>query len=80
MECWLFINHIALQMEYRLLNHIASFGLTSKYSFKDAVKFLSSIRANKVEDKWYVSAVTGKARKFCEDIEFKYPIALNTEP
>ena len=80
MECWLFINHIALQMEYRLLNHIASFGLTSKYSFKDAVKFLSSIRANKVEDKWYVSAVTGKARKFCEDIGFKYPIALNTEP
>ena len=80
MECWLFINHIALQMEYRLLNNIASSGLTSRYSFKDAIRFLASIRANRAGDKWHVSAVTGKARKFCEDIGFKYPIAMNTEP
>lgn len=80
MECWLFVNHIALQMEYRLLNDIASLGLTSKYSFKDAVKLLSSIRANKVGDKWYVSAVAGKTRRFCEDIGFKYPVAMNAEP
>lgn len=80
MECWLFINHIALQMEYRLLNEMAALGLTSRYSFKDAIKFLSSIRANKIKDKWYVAAVTGKTRKFCEDIGFKYPLSMNTEP
>lgn len=80
MECWLFINHLALQMEYRLLNEISALGLTSKYSFKDATKYLSSIRANKIKDKWHVSAVTGKTRKFCEDIGFKYPLSMNTEP
>lgn len=80
MECWLFINHIALQLEYRLLNGMAALGLTSRYSFKDAIKFLSSIRANRIKDKWYVAAVTGKTRKFCEDIGFKYPLSMNTEP
>lgn len=80
MECWLFINHIALQMEYRLLNEMAALGLTSRYSFKDAIKFLSSIRANRIKDKWYVAAVTGKTRKICEDIGFKYPLSMNTEP
>lgn len=80
MECWLFINHIALQLEYRLLNEMAALGLTSRYSFKDAIKYLSSIRANKIKDKWYVAAVTGKTRKFCEDIGFKYPLSMNTEP
>jgi Transposase len=79
-ECWLFINHLALQMEYRLLNKIAALGLTARYSFRDAVKFLSSIRANKIKDKWYVSAITGKTRKFCEDIGFKYPLSMNAEP
>ena len=80
MECWLFVNHIALQMEYRLLNEMAALGLTSRYSFKDAIKYLSSIRANKIKDKWYVAAITGKTRKFCEDIGFKYPLAMNAEP
>ena len=59
---------------------MAALGLTSRYSFKDAIKFLSSIRANRIKDKWYVAAVTGKTRKFCEDIGFKYPLSMNTEP
>lgn len=80
MECWLFINHIAFQLGYRFLNEMAALGLTSRYSFKDAIKFLSSIRANRIKDKWYVAAVTGKTRKFCEDIGFKYPLSMNTEP
>lgn len=80
LECWLFINHIALQMEYRILNEIAASGLTKQYSFKDAVKYLSSIRANKVNGKWHVCAVTGKTRKFCEAIGFRHPLSMNTEP
>ena len=80
MECWLFINHLALQLEYRILNRIAASGLTSKYSFRDAVKFLTSIRANKIGNRWHVCTVTGKTRKFCEDIGFKYPLVMGNEP
>lgn len=68
MECWLFINHLALQMEYMILNMLSDNNLSSRYSFKDAMQLLKSIRAILYDGKWHVCNYTKKTKTFCEKL------------
>lgn len=70
-EGWLFINHLALQMLYGILDFIAQTDLTSKYSFRDVVRSLEGIRANKINGKWYTTKHTRNTKKLCQDLQIK---------
>ena len=67
-EGWLFINHLALQMLYGILDYIAYTGLTSKYSFKDLIRTLQGIRANKINGQWFATKYTRGTAKLCADL------------
>jgi len=65
-EAWLFINHLALQMLYRMLDLISACGLTSEYSFDDLISYLKGVRVNLIGGNWYVTKVTKKTLELCE--------------
>ena len=67
-EGWLFINHLALQMLYGILDYIAQAGLTSKYSFKDVIRTLDGIRANKINGVWLPTKYTKHTMKLCDEL------------
>ena len=70
-EGWLFINHLALQMLYGILDFIAQANLTGRYSFKDVIRTLEGIRANKINGQWRLSQFTKHTRKLCTDLGIK---------
>lgn len=76
-EGWLFINHLALQMLYGILDYVAQSGLTSKYSFKDIIRTLEGIRANKINGRWHLTKFTKSTKKLCADlgIDIEGPLA-----
>ena len=67
-EGWLFINHLALQMLYGILDYIAYTGLTSKYSFKDLIRTLQGIRPNKINGQRFTTKYTRGTAKLCADL------------
>lgn len=75
-EGWLFINHLALQMLYGVLDHLAQIDLTNMYSFKDVIRALQGIRANKINGVWYPTQFTRKTTKLCEDLGITIPHSL----
>jgi len=70
-EGWLFINHLALQMLYGILDYIAQANLAAKYSFKDVVRTLKGIRANKINGQWRLMQFTKNIRKLCTDLNIE---------
>lgn len=70
-EGWLFVNHLALQMLYGILDYIAQANLTGRYSFKDVVRTLEGIRANKINGQWRLSQFTKNTKKLCTDLDIK---------
>jgi transposase len=69
LEAWLFINHLALQMLYGVLDHIAAYGLTSVYSFDDLIAYLKGIRVNLIDGTWHLSKATKKAQDLCSKLD-----------
>jgi type IV secretory pathway TrbF-like protein len=45
--------------------------LTGRYSFKDVVRTLQGIRANKINGQWRLSQFTKNTRKLCTDLNIK---------
>ena len=76
LEAWLCINHLALQMLYRVLDLIAACDLTSEYSFDDLVSYLKSVRVNRIGGKWYLTKITRKTKELCD----RLAIDLTLEP
>jgi len=68
-EAWLFINHLALQMLYGILDLISTQGLTGEYSFEDMISYLKSVRVNLIGGKWYPTKITKKTTEFCERLK-----------
>ena len=69
-EGWLFINHIALQMLFGVLDYIAQYELTNDYSFEKVMHYLSSIEIYKINNEWHLSKYAGKVKKLCERLNF----------
>jgi len=67
-EAWCFINHIALVLAYRILNAIKKAGLTSNYSLRDIMVYLSRIQKIKVGPIWKTAEFTTKAQKVCDKL------------
>ena len=70
-EAWCFINHIALILAYRILNIIKQAGLTSTYSLRDIMVYLSHIQKIKIGPIWKTAEYTSKAQKVCDKLGFK---------
>ncbi len=70
-EAWLFINHLALQMLYKLINLVEVKGLTAKYSFRDLISFLKHVRVNKINDCWVTTKITKHTEKLCNELEIE---------
>ena len=53
------------------LDYIAQANLAAKYSFKDVVRILKGIRANKINGQWRLTQFTKNIRKLCTDLNIK---------
>lgn len=75
-EGWLFINHLAMQMLFGVLDHVAQIDLTSKYSFRDITRALKGIRANKISGEWYTTKFTKNTKELCTRLGINIPQSL----
>ena len=62
METWLFINHLALIFYYRLYNRLKKHDLLKKYSPKDVLMHLETIKKVKISDTWLNTEVPNKSK------------------
>ncbi|MBQ0080885.1 MAG: hypothetical protein KBS95_04990 [Alistipes sp.] len=62
-EGWMFVNFVALQWYYNLLNKLDSAKLDSLYSVKTIIGLQKDVRKVKIGDKWYTDCLTSKERK-----------------
>lgn len=67
-EGWLFINHLALQMLYAVIDTIAEKNLTDRYSFDDMMAFLKHVRVNKIDGEWRLTKITKHTTKLCQKL------------
>lgn len=68
MNAWMFINHIAVMMYYKLLNLIKSKDLISKISPGDILLRLAKIDKIKINNEWYLSEINAKSMKIFNDL------------
>jgi transposase len=69
MEAWLFINHLALIFYYRLYKRLIKHNLLKKYSPKDILMHLNTIKKVKINDKWITAEIATKSKTILEKIE-----------
>jgi transposase len=69
LEAWFFINHIALQLYYRIFNLLKQNELLSKYSPQDLLLHLSQIKTIKLNGVWKLAEVNSRVRKIINKIK-----------
>lgn len=67
-KAWMFINHIALMLYYRLYNLLREKDLLKKHSPKDVLLSLSLIYKVRVNKTWQLSEVTSKTDKLIKKL------------
>ena len=76
LEGWLFVNHLALQMLYGVINRISRMELTGKYSFRDLLAYLKHVHMNRIDGHWKMTKITRKTADICRSLD----IVLTPEP
>ena len=69
METWLFINHLALIFYYRLYKRLVEHNLIKKYSPKDIIMHLDTIKKVKINDNWLDAEVPSKSKNILQKIQ-----------
>jgi len=69
LEGWLFINHIALIFYYRLYKRLMQHDLLKKYSPKDILMHLNTIKRVKIDQKWVIAEIPTKSKNILEKLE-----------
>ena len=69
LEGWLFINHIALIFYYRLYKRLMQHNLLKKYSPKDILMHLNTIKRVKINQKWVIAEIPTKSKTILEKLE-----------
>jgi hypothetical protein len=67
-NAWMFINHIAVMMYYKLLGLIKTQDLTSRVSVNDLLLRLSKINKVKINNQWYLSEINSKTIKLLKSL------------
>jgi len=60
LEGWMFINHIALQINHRIYSLLKENHLLKNYSIRDLIEFLSGIKKARINDVWYLEPIIAK--------------------
>ena len=69
LEGWLFINHIALIFYYRLYKRLLKNDLLKKYSPKDILMHLNTIKRVKINQKWVIAEIPSKSKTILENLQ-----------
>ena len=69
LEGWMFINHIALIFYYRLYKRLIQHNLLKKYSPKDILMHLNTIKRIKINEKWVIAEIPSKSKNVLEKLE-----------
>jgi transposase len=69
LEGWLFINHIALIFYYRLYKRLMQHNLLKKYSPKDILMHLNTIKRIKINQKWVIAEIPTKSKNILDDLQ-----------
>ncbi len=72
-EAWMFINHIALLLYYRLYGRLKKANLLKSYSPKDVLLRLSRIQKIYIKNSWETSEVNSKTLKLIKKLELPIP-------
>jgi transposase len=72
MEAWLFINHLALIFYYRLYKRLIQHNLLKKYSPKDILLHLDTIKKVRINGIWTTAEISTKSKNILDKI--KIPI------
>jgi hypothetical protein len=69
MEGWLFINHLALIFYYKLYKRLIQHKMLKKYSPKDILMHLNTIKKVKINDVWKTAEIATKSKSILEKIQ-----------
>jgi transposase len=68
-NAWMFINHIAVMIYYKLLNTIKKCDMISQTSPADIITILAKINKVKINDQWYLSEINSKSKKLLDKLD-----------
>jgi len=73
LEGWMFINHIALMLYYRIYKELIEHNLLSKYAPVEILEYFDRIHKVKVDGGWRTSEIPKATRKIKNKIDFPIP-------
>jgi transposase len=68
LNAWMFINHLALMMYYKIFNTLRSKDYLKQMSVQDVILRLSKINAIKIDGKWTCSEINSKSIELLKKI------------
>jgi hypothetical protein len=68
LEGWMFINHIALQINHRIYSLLKESHLLKNYSIRDLIEFLAGIKKARINDTWYLEPIITKHQNILKKI------------
>jgi len=68
LEGWMFINHIALQINHRIYSMLKKNHLLKNYSIRDLIEFLAGIKKARINDVWYLEPIIAKHQNILEKL------------
>jgi transposase len=69
MQAWLFINHLALIFYYRLYNRLVKHNLLKKYTPKDILMHLDTIKKIKFHELWLNAEIPTKSKAIIQKLQ-----------
>ena len=73
LEGWMFINHIALMMYYRIYKELRANNMLSKYAPIDLLEYLDRVNKIKIDNQWTTAEIPKVTRKVLDKINFPIP-------
>ena len=68
LEGWMFINYLVMHWYYHIYLKLKEQNLIKKYSVKDIIKFLVDIKKVKINNDWYLDALSKKNKQLLEKL------------
>ena len=71
---WMFVNHLAISMYYKLHNLLKTNDMLEKIAVNDIIEHLQHINAVKINSKWHLQEISAKTNKLFSKIKINLPI------
>ena len=68
-EGWMFINHLALIFYYRLYKRLIQYNLLRKFSPKDILMHLNTIKRVYINENWVIAEIPTKSKGILQKIQ-----------